>query len=77
MQVGDHLDLIREPDNRHDRNAIRVEWRGHKLGYVPRAENRAVAAAMDQGDKLGRTHRKTQRTPKSVAPVEFEIFADL
>ena len=43
LRVGDPLALIREPDNRHDRNAIRVEWRGHKLGYVPRAENRAVA----------------------------------
>lgn len=49
MRVGDPLALIREPDNRHDRNAVRVDWRGEKLGYLPRAENRAVAAAMDGG----------------------------
>lgn len=49
MRVGDPLALIREPDNRHDRNAVRVDWHGEKLGYLPRAENRAVAAAMDGG----------------------------
>ena len=77
MQVGDHLDLIREPDNRHDRKAIRVEWRGHKLGYVPRAENRAVAAAMDQGDKLvARIARLTEHA-NPWHRVEFEVFVEL
>jgi hypothetical protein len=49
MRVGDELALIREPDNAHDANAVRIEWRGHKLGYLPRAENRAVAIEMDRG----------------------------
>ncbi len=49
MKVGDELALIREPDNPHDGNAVRIEWRGHKLGYLPRAENRAVATEMDRG----------------------------
>lgn len=49
MREGDRLDLIREPDNAHDANAVRVEWRGVKLGYLPRAENRSVAAEMDRG----------------------------
>jgi hypothetical protein len=49
MQEGDKLDLVREPDNPHDANAVRVEWRGTKLGYLPRSENRAVAGEMDRG----------------------------
>jgi hypothetical protein len=49
MREGDKLDLVREPDNSHDANAVRVEWRGIKLGYLPRAENRSVAAEMDRG----------------------------
>ena len=49
MKIGDELALVREPDNAHDANAVRVQWRGHKLGYLPRAENRAVAAEMDRG----------------------------
>ncbi len=49
MKVGDPLTLVREPDNRHDANAVRVEWRGRMLGYLPRAENRSVAAEIDRG----------------------------
>ena len=77
LQVGDPLNLIREPDNRHDRNAIRVEWRGHKLGYVPRAENRAVAAALDGGDKLVARIARLREHPNPWQRVEFEVFAEL
>lgn len=52
MQPGDALTLVREPDNRHDANAVRVEWQGHQIGYLPRAENRAVAAEMDRGTQV-------------------------
>jgi hypothetical protein len=52
LREGDALTLIREPDNPHDANAVRIEWRGHQLGYLPRAENRAVAAAMDAGEPI-------------------------
>lgn len=52
MKVGDALTLVREPDNPHDANAVRVEWRGRKLGYLPRAENRAVAAELDGGGRI-------------------------
>jgi HIRAN domain len=77
MQVGDRLDLIREPDNRHDARAIRVEWRGRMLGYVPRAENRAVAAALDQGERLvARISRLTEH-PDPWRRVEFEVFVEL
>jgi hypothetical protein len=30
--------LVREPDNRYDRNAVRVLIHGHLVGYVPRDE---------------------------------------
>lgn len=52
MKVGDGVTLIREPDNVHDARAVRVEWRGRKLGYLPRAENRAVAGEMDGGGRV-------------------------
>ena len=34
LQVGDRLELVREAGNRHDSRAIRVDWRGSKLGYL-------------------------------------------
>ncbi len=52
LRVGDALALIREPENPHDFRAVRVEWQGVKLGYLPRAENEAVAAAMDRGERV-------------------------
>ena len=52
LRVGDALSLVREPENVYDARAIRVEWRGEKLGYVPRAGNEDLAALMDQGARL-------------------------
>ena len=49
LKVGDPLVLMREPDNPHDRNAVRVEWQGQQLGYLPRVENQAIAAELDRG----------------------------
>ena len=52
MKIGDGVTLTREPDNPHDANAVRIDWRGRKLGYLPRAENRTVAAEMDRGGRV-------------------------
>ncbi len=77
IRVGDALALIREPDNRHDPRAIRVEWRGHKLGYVPRAENRAVAAAMDAGERLVARVSSLSDNKNPWQRVAFEVFIEL
>lgn len=76
LAVGDRLDLVREPANPHDANAVRVEWRGRKLGYVPRAENAALAWAMDRGERVAarisvlREHRNPRMR------IEFEVFVE-
>lgn len=77
LKIGDRLTLVREPDNRHDRKAVRVEWNGRQLGYVPRAENRAVAAALDGGEKLDARVsrlRPVSETPDPWRRIEFEVF---
>ncbi len=75
MREGDRLALIREPQNTHDPNAVRVEWQGRKLGYLPRAENRAVAAAMDVGEQVdARIARLRQhRNPRQRMLVEVFV----
>ena len=73
IQVGDRLTLVREADNRHDRYAIRVEWRGHKLGYVPRAENRAAAQALDVGEKLEARVTRLRDDPDPWRRIEFSV----
>lgn len=40
-----HVNLVREPDNRHDSRAVRVNWNGHTLGYIPREQCRNMPSA--------------------------------
>ena len=49
MKKGDRLTLTREPSNPHDANAVRLEWQGRMLGYVPRRDNTDLARQMDHG----------------------------
>lgn len=77
LKVGDALTLVREPDNPHDPRAVRVDWNGHVLGYVPRAENEAVARQLDRGNRL---EARIVRLNKSRDPwkrIEFEVFLKL
>ena len=66
MKVGDALALVREPDNPHDANAVRVEWRGHQLGYVPRRENADVARQIDRGSRVKARISRLQMQPQPV-----------
>lgn len=77
LKAGDRLDLNREPDNRHDPRAIRVDWRGRKLGYLPRAENAAVAAAMDRGERLEARIARLRPDGSPWRRVEIEVFLRL
>lgn len=74
LREGDRLTLVREPTNRHDRNAIRVDWNGQTLGYVPRRENRSVAAALDAGEALEARISKLREVEDPWLKVEFEIY---
>lgn len=77
MREGDRLTLVREPDNAHDARAIRIEWHGRQLGYVPRRDNAALARLMDRGatvvayiTRLTPSHNPWQR-------VLFEVYEPL
>jgi HIRAN domain-containing protein len=77
MRVGDRLRLVREPVNLHDANAIRVEWRGRKLGYLARRDNAAAARQMDRGVPLeGRVVELRENRNRS-RRFEFEVVVPL
>jgi hypothetical protein len=52
LRENDALTLRREPYNRHDPRAVEVYWHEHKLGYVPRLDNAAIAQLMDRNAPL-------------------------
>jgi hypothetical protein len=52
LAVGDPLDLVLESFNPHDVFAVRLDWQGHKLGYLPRPHNAEIAARLMAGARL-------------------------
>lgn len=78
MQTGDALNLRREPDNPHDAKAIRVEWHGVQIGYVPRAENIDLARMMDRGTRIDGQilHLQKNRDPWQRVLIEIYVQPD-
>ncbi|MBL8487573.1 MAG: HIRAN domain-containing protein [Rhodocyclaceae bacterium] len=74
LMAGAALSLVREPDNAYDPRAVRVDWQGRKLGYVPHVDNAAVSHLLDAGHAL---HAEIVSLRESNDPwdrVEFSIF---
>lgn len=74
LREGARLALVREPDNRYDTRAIRVDWQGLKLGYVPRAENATLASLMDRGHVLEARILALRGSPDPWQRVALEIY---
>lgn len=50
LRIGDVLKLIREPGNKYDKNAIRINnGSGDQLGHIPRLDAVVLALLMDAG----------------------------
>ena len=52
LAPGQPLALVRETENPYDPRAVRVDWNGFKLGYIPRADNAAISQLLDRGEAL-------------------------
>lgn len=76
MRMGDVLELVREPGNPHDPNAVRVDWQGRKLGYVPRRENAALAWGLDRGTPLRARVSRLEEHPNPARRIQFEVYIE-
>lgn len=76
LQVGDHLELLRESGNPHDANAVAVAWRGRKLGYVPRRDNATLAWGLDRGERLRARISRLAPHPNPARRIEIEVFVE-
>ena len=77
MKKGDHLSLVREPANPHDTNAIRLEWHGHMLGYVPRRDNVDLARQMDLGARAEARITALDKATNGRHRLSYEIYVPL
>ena len=54
LEFGLNLILVREPENPHDRNAVRIDHPdGRKVGYIPANQAAWVSRLIDHGHALG------------------------
>ncbi len=50
ISVGSCVSIVREPDNKYDKNAIAIHNRnGDKLGYISKLQNEELAFLLDEG----------------------------
>lgn len=73
LAVGQTLQIAREADNKYDGRAVRVEWQGHKLGYLPRLDNAATSQLLDRGERLEAVIAKLQESNNPWDRVEMEV----
>ena len=74
IRTGDRLELVREPENPYDAGAIRVEWRGVKLGYVPRSVSPQVARFLADGQSIRAwISRKDARRPFGYNSIQVQL----
>ncbi|MBM3395742.1 MAG: HIRAN protein [Betaproteobacteria bacterium] len=75
LRVGDEVLLVREADNPHDPNAVRLVWQEWILGYLPRRENRFVARQLDRGAALQARITALGKHRNHRRRLEVEIYA--
>lgn len=51
VQEGDKLDLVHEPSNKFDPKAIRIDFGGHKLGYIKAKDTDILHDEIAQGNQ--------------------------
>ena len=77
IKTGDRLTLVREASNPHDANAIRLEWKGRMLGYVPRRENAHLARQLDHGSPIEARITDLRRSGNGRHQISYEIYVPL
>lgn len=69
FKKGMEVKIIKEPDNRHDKEAIKVEIKGlGKVGYVANSTSTVLGDTMSAGRIYDRIGKKAKATVKYVTP---------
>ncbi len=76
LVVGSPVDLVREADNPYDSRAVRVEWQGQKIGYVPRTDNAAISQLLDRGEHVSAMITVLNSSANPWERIEFAIYLD-
>lgn len=75
LTVGTYIDLVAEPTNPHDKNAIMLTLNGEKIGYVPKSDCTAYISCLKLGRKVYGVITEITTEPFPVK-YEFETWFD-
>lgn len=73
MRAGEPIRLSREPGNRYDPWAVRLDYRGRKIGYLPRQQNQPVARLLDSGARVRARIAAVDRRAEPWRAVRIEV----
>lgn len=77
LKGGDCLLLRAEPQNANDEFAVEIFYEGHKLGYVPRSDNKHISRLLRQGAKLCCEVFKVSPESEPWAMLKVQVFLDV
>jgi hypothetical protein len=71
---GDVLVAMREPQNRHDPNAVGLWLHDRQAGHLPRRDAAAIAPRMDAGFRVEVVCVRARGNAKNGAPIRIRVF---
>jgi HIRAN domain len=74
LRSGQALTMVREPGNRFDERAIRLDWQDQKIGYVPARDNAAVSQLLDRGERLNTVITQLRQANNPWDRIEFAVY---
>jgi hypothetical protein len=74
LRSGQALKMVREPGNRFDERAIRLDWQDQKIGYVPARDNAAVSQLLDRGERLSAVITQLREANNPWDRIEFAVY---
>jgi len=77
LKENDSLTLKRQPGNLHDYFAVEVYHDDHKLGYLPRTDNRIIARIMGQGIELKAKIRSIDPESHPYRRVKIRVYSEM
>jgi HIRAN domain len=74
LRSGQALTMVREPGNRFDERAIRLDWQDQKVGYVPARDNAAASQLLDRGERLSAVITQLRQANNPWDRIEFAVY---
>jgi len=76
LRLNTPLQLKRDLNNRYDKNAVAIYAQGKKLGFVPKADNTAVAQMLDRNERISARIVELAMSENPWDRVRFEVVLD-